>query len=56
MKTINRDRGNGQYAPSIDRMCRCGHPLGEHTAARNKGQQPCLADDCECLAFTGVRK
>lgn len=51
---------NGRYAPSRwDRVCRCGHPLGEHTAARFVAErdQPCLhASDsrdelCECTYF-----
>lgn len=54
-KERERDRKNGQYAPSIDRLCVCGHTLGAHTAARVGGEQPCIMGDidegCDCKSF-----
>lgn len=47
--TTARDKRTGQFAPSVERPCRCGHPLGAHTAARVAGEQPCL--ECECESF-----
>lgn len=51
---------DGRYAPSrFDRLCRCGHSLAEHTAARLVAtrDQPCLhgsdsSDElCDCTFF-----
>lgn len=36
---------NGQYTySSLDRMCVCGHRLGQHLAGSRKGQ----AGECDC--------
>ena len=62
-----RDRANGQYAPSIDRPCRCGHSLDVHTADRRTVDgvryQPCIVDEvvdgaepCSCECFKAARK
>lgn len=36
-------------------IVRCGHRLGEHSAARVAGEQPCFADhdgaECACVSF-----
>jgi len=53
---------DGQYSTGFDRLCRCGHTKGVHTADRAKvdGQatQPCMANDlgesdvgCDCQCF-----
>jgi len=45
-------------ADELDVLCKCGHPLGTHTAERFfMGSQPCLAGDdgeevCDCQCFT----
>jgi hypothetical protein len=59
--TKARERRTGRYAYELDCDCVCGHKLSEHTAerARVKGgdvEQPCLADDCECMCFKPARK
>ena len=51
-----REIGTKRFAPSIDRLCKCGHTLGHHTADRTATQQPCLAHDllgeeCDCEKF-----
>ncbi len=47
-----RDRANGRYAYSrFDRVCRCGHTLGQHTAEKVGSEQPCLVDKCDCECF-----
>jgi hypothetical protein len=61
MKTTaqSRDRGNGQYAHSADRLCKCGHRLGEHAAEVVDGERPCFhghGEDCECVKFTPAKK
>lgn len=53
--TQPRDKATGMYAHAIDAQCVCGHPLGEHTGDRVKGQQPCLAYPCECERFRKAR-
>lgn len=55
-----RERGTGRYSYDgrWDRLCVCGHPLGEHAAERVSGQQPCFHGDaepsepCDCERFT----
>lgn len=54
----NRDRGNGRYthAERWERLCVCGHTLGDHTAAAHKGERPCIVGDfgheqCDCRKF-----
>lgn len=53
-----RDR-EGRYTFSdMDRMCRCGHTLGQHLAARvrdaGKMRQDCL--ECDCEVFKPARE
>lgn len=55
MTTTNTNRStDGRYAHRDDRICKCGHAAGEHTAVRitKTKDQPCLADGCDCLCFT----
>lgn len=69
----NRERGIGRYTfdGGLERLCGCGHPLGIHTAARAKGPdgrmyQDCLNSDpnapgatgepCDCRCFKPARK
>lgn len=61
--TQHRDRANGQYAHAdFDRLCRCGHTLGVHTADRVAGVQECLNCDigdgtpCDCQSFRPAPK
>lgn len=52
----NRDGRTGRYVDTrFGKPCRCGHTLGQHTAARVAGEQPCLADNCECESFLRPR-
>jgi len=43
----------------MERLCRCGHALGQHTAerAKSRGQveQPCLEPDCDCELFKPMK-
>lgn len=59
MKT-NRDRATGRYVDTrLDQPCAtCGHTLGQHSAVRAAGQQPCFADafGCACLAFKRAKR
>lgn len=57
----NRDRSTGRYVDTnFEKPCRCGHTLGNHTAARVDGKQHCLAvtlgQCCECESFKVARK
>ncbi len=61
----DRDIKNGQYAlEDMNAMCKCGHPLGVHSAARSAKDksQPCYVHDlaggehCDCEFFTRVRR
>jgi hypothetical protein len=63
MNGNERDAANGQYTftGGMDRLCRCGHRLGVHAAARVSGKQPCFCgddglEDCDCQKFRPVRK
>jgi hypothetical protein len=60
----NREKGTGRYAfdGDFDRLCTCGHRLGQHTADRGrdpetgKMMQPCIIGDdgrthCDCACF-----
>lgn len=55
----NRDRSSGKYVDTdLEKVCVCGHGLGEHTAARVAGEQPCMHgcdfhsdDSCDCESF-----
>jgi len=62
MNKVNRTRGTERYTWTVDRVCKCGHTLGNHTAARAKApdgvtHQPCIIGDfnggdvCECACF-----
>ena len=64
-KETEREIGSGRYTYTggLDRVCVCGHRLGEHSAARTvrKGIaiQDCLhdgSDDCGCKLFKPARK
>ncbi len=57
--TPNANRSKeGKYAHRDDRMCRCGHSYGEHTAVRIVAarDQPCTVPECYCTYFTAVRR
>jgi len=52
-----KDASTGQYLHTKwSRLCKCGHPIGVHTAEKCEGQQPCIASDfggpdCNCQMF-----
>lgn len=50
---------DGKYTYSkLDLVCVCGHTLGQHSAERVKGQQPCFCEDgdgCACESFKRAR-
>lgn len=45
-----RDRDTGRFAheENWDRLCVCGHTLGNHTAASTGKYRPCIEPTCEC--------
>lgn len=54
---IERNKATGRYSYSsrFERLCECGHPLGEHTAA---APHECIAvsfhteaEGCQCRVF-----
>lgn len=56
-----REQGTGKYLHSKwTRLCRCGHPVGIHSAEKRAGSQPCLASDvgidCDCERFRPTQK
>src|SRR5262245_56089239 len=62
---VTRDQETGRYAHSgdWDRVCKCGHRLGSHTAAVFRGLRDCLivygfGRRCHCQRFrpTGKRR
>lgn len=56
-KATERDRSTGRYVDTkFDKICECGHKLGQHTAVRSHGSQPCLEDGCYCEAFKVARR
>lgn len=55
-----RDKANGQYAPAgLDKLCGCGHTLGQHSANRTTVAgvrvQECF-EACNCECFKAARK
>jgi len=50
------DRGQYKHHGGWDRLCVCGHRLGEHTAEKARGERPCLAYPCECQLFRPQRR
>ena len=51
-----RDKATGRYTDTrFDKLCTCGHTLGNHTAEKVGNHQECLTDGCECECFTKVR-
>ena len=49
---MSRERDTGRYTyRGFDQLCTCGHRLGDHTAERVAGEQPCLVDGCDCQCF-----
>lgn len=47
---FNLRTGTGQCQHPEGKMCKCGHPVGDH---RRRGGA-CLEDECECVAFTKI--
>lgn len=58
----NRQQETGRYLHTKwTRLCRCGHPVGVHSAEKGKdGYQPCFAGDlgydCDCEKFRRTEK
>jgi hypothetical protein len=59
----NRQQGTGRYIHTKEtRLCKCGHPVGVHTAERGPdGSQPCISGDilhtiCDCMKFRPTQK
>jgi hypothetical protein len=49
-----RDKANGRYTDSrLDKLCSCGHTLGQHSAEKVGKEQPC--HECDCNCFTKKR-
>lgn len=56
MKQEARDKSSGRYTDSrLDKLCSCGHTLGQHSAEKAGKEQPCYADGCDCDCFTKKR-
>lgn len=59
-----RDSKTGEYSHGNkwDRLCKCGHTLGNHTAESHGGKKPCIAGDfnplinCDCEKFRPAKK
>ncbi len=52
-----RNKADGTYTDSKpEKVCVCGHRLGQHTADRLGKIQPCLEPGCECESFTKVKQ
>ena len=61
--TNNREVNTGKYTYTggMERLCKCGHSLGDHCATKYKGQngyeQECMVDQvknesfCDCKLF-----
>lgn len=45
MKTQGR-QSNGQYAYGLQRVCKCGHTLGQHIGQGPVAQRACIAGEC----------
>ena len=58
-KLQKRELDSGKFAPTVDRMCVCGHPLSEHASERatdgdGDPMQPCHTE-CGCYVFTAAK-
>jgi hypothetical protein len=59
VKVETRDRSTGRYSYSgdFDRLCKCGHTLGAHTA---EPPHECINGDtgeaCDCARFVPARR
>lgn len=56
-----REKNTGKYTYTLDRVCACGHTLGNHTAIKTKGAQPCVIGDfedvsCDCECFKPAKE
>ncbi len=52
MKSEARDKATGRYADSkLEKPCRCGHTLGQHSAEKAGNERPCFAAGCDCGCF-----
>lgn len=48
-----RDKATGRYSDTkFEKPCQCGHTLGQHTAEKVAGSQPCTVLDCTCECWT----
>lgn len=57
METSNQLRDSeGRYNFKFERVCKCGHTCGVHTAERTADNgQPCLLEGCACMRFARAR-
>lgn len=59
---VGRDNaGRYKHTGNHERLCVCGHTLGDHSAEKVDGQRPCFAGDfghepCACECFKLKRK
>ncbi len=62
--TKAREQGTGLFMHDgkWERLCKCGHTLGEHAAEKVKGQRPCFHGDsageepCDCTLYKATGK
>lgn len=56
-KDARDSEGKYKHDGNWDRLCKCGHTLGFHAAAKVAGQRPCFhgdepgAEPCGCVVF-----
>jgi hypothetical protein len=55
-KARERDTGRYMAENNWERLCVCGHTLGDHSAESSGGMRPCFAGDvegisCDCEKF-----
>ena len=48
VKAFRDRRGRFDYSTGWNRLCKCGHPLGEHLAAQPRA---CMNKACGCREF-----
>lgn len=61
---LRKRDSNGRYKhwDNWERLCRCGHKLGDHTAAKVRGLRPCLISctepgtHCDCQVFRPAKE
>lgn len=46
MKNDNRET-DGKYSYGMDRLCTCGHTLGQHLGSGPVSKRACVAHECD---------